>query len=976
MPAEVYHERQSRQLCLKHTLNNLLQHQAFTQRELDDLAFTLTNTRVPFLNPHRTVFLGNYDVNVLELALQQHGKELVWFDMRDTELRSLDLDQCWAIIVNVKSTGLLAQLFGGRHWFGLRRLNGFWYNLDSELKAPAMFGPALSAHVSADIPQPVVVGSQDGVAAALHFLRQTLAQPGAQLLLTEKGASFRICPVVLLTMKVVCVCALLALSFAVATAEPILPGQGFLPAGNLLTSDNSGPFDYSLLSQQANEIKAGIAAKQNFTDKDIIDFLVNVECLEGLFDTWGTFGNGFVGNLELGGPTPLGARKANLTEAVIPFMQEVALNEQGHALFTRHAGSKLPCPVIDFDGGFNALMAAAYGLGPNETILSRFGANFDAFKNDVNFVLSVLTLEELGATGNKGLIGLTTSPVLANGIAGLATSANSQATIERMLLWQMRNMTVEPFNETAQQVFARVSAYRDMMDGNQLVDQGLVNTDPRFIAVPYNFINIIPTDVRGLTLNRSPQQNINILTIGSPTGRGGFFPNGLLGAINTPAGYNLTANGTELLTPSIRRGTQVSPASIGTISPPLTGPSPANVFLLSVLVVFLGSFGHCQPFLPGQNLTPRGNILTVDAGGPYNFTLLSIQANEVRGGIAARDKYSDKDIVAFLTNVECLEGLFDTWGTFGRGFAGDLDRGGPKPKGARKANLTERTRPFMQEVALNEQGHALFTRHAGSDLPCPTLDFDGGFNQLLAYAYKLPKGETIEKKFGKPFDPFKNDVNFILSVLSLEELGATGNKGLAGLATNPVLANGITGLATSANSQATVQRFLLWQMRNETVEPFNETAQQVFARVSAARDDLDGPQLDDQGLVNTDPRFIAVPDGYLNLIPTDLQGLTFSRSPQQVIRIVTVGGKDDKGAFFPKGLSGKLKSSEGYDKLASGTDPFPKEPKLATQEKVKEAGKICPPITGPEPHEVPDMDQLTQATRYAAALDLGMYMWI
>ncbi len=39
----------------------------------------------------------------------------------------------------------------------------------------------------------------------------------------------------------------------------------------------------------------GIAARANFTDKDIVDFLVNVECLEGLFDTWGTFGHGFIG---------------------------------------------------------------------------------------------------------------------------------------------------------------------------------------------------------------------------------------------------------------------------------------------------------------------------------------------------------------------------------------------------------------------------------------------------------------------------------------------------------------------------------------------------------------------------------------------------------------------------------------------------------------------------------------------------------
>jgi hypothetical protein len=43
-----------------------------------------------------------------------------------------------------------------------------------------------------------------------------------------------------------------------------------------------------------------------------------------------------------------------------------------------------------------------------------------------------------------------------------------------------------------------------------------------------------------------------------------------------------------------------------------------------------------------------------------------------------------------------------------------------------------------------------------------------------------------------------------------------------------------------------LQRFLLWQLRNEIVEPFGETAQQVFARVSALRDRLDGPQADDQ----------------------------------------------------------------------------------------------------------------------------------
>lgn len=40
----------------------------------------------------------------------------------------------------------------------------------------------------------------------------------------------------------------------------------------------------------------------------------------------------------------------------------------------------------------------------------------------------------------------------------------------------------------------------------QFFDQGLVNSDPRFLAVPAEFLNTVPTDVRGLTFSRSPQQ--------------------------------------------------------------------------------------------------------------------------------------------------------------------------------------------------------------------------------------------------------------------------------------------------------------------------------------------------------------------------------------------------------------------------------------------------------------------------------------
>ena len=68
----------------------------------------------------------------------------------------------------------------------------------------------------------------------------------------------------------------------------------------------------------------------------------------------------------------------------------------------------------------------------------------------------------------QGLVGITSNPVLANGIAGLATTATAFAAVERTLLYQMRNFTVEPFNETVQQVFSRISALRDSLDGPQV----------------------------------------------------------------------------------------------------------------------------------------------------------------------------------------------------------------------------------------------------------------------------------------------------------------------------------------------------------------------------------------------------------------------------------------------------------------------------------------------------------------------------
>lgn len=127
------------QQCLLHTLNNLLQETAFTSSDLDKLADALApgNLPLPLLHPHRTLFVGNWDVSVLEVAIGSVGKSLKWHDQRDSEFKkSPGLTSCNGVVVNIKPPGRFAALLGSRHWFAIKKLEGVWYNLDSKLPAP------------------------------------------------------------------------------------------------------------------------------------------------------------------------------------------------------------------------------------------------------------------------------------------------------------------------------------------------------------------------------------------------------------------------------------------------------------------------------------------------------------------------------------------------------------------------------------------------------------------------------------------------------------------------------------------------------------------------------------------------------------------------------------------------------------------------------------------------------------------------
>ncbi|XP_065340676.1 josephin-like protein [Cloeon dipterum] len=138
----IYHERQCKELCALHALNNIFQQQdAFKQADLDAICNSLAPKA--WVNPHKSFLgLGNYDINVLSTALQTVGYEAVWFDKRK-DPSCLNMSNVFGLILNIANEtkiGPISLPLNRRHWFAIKEINGDFYNLDSKLDTPLIIG--------------------------------------------------------------------------------------------------------------------------------------------------------------------------------------------------------------------------------------------------------------------------------------------------------------------------------------------------------------------------------------------------------------------------------------------------------------------------------------------------------------------------------------------------------------------------------------------------------------------------------------------------------------------------------------------------------------------------------------------------------------------------------------------------------------------------------------------------------------------
>ena len=265
----------------------------------------------------------------------------------------------------------------------------------------------------------------------------------------------------------------------------------------------------------------------------------------------------------------------------------------------------------------------------------------------------------------------------------------------------------------------------------------------------------------------------------------------------------------------------------------------------------------------------------------------SLAAAQQTVPITGRDAaMTDFDIFNFALNLESLEAEYYLRGTTGKGMdAADAGTNpGPVTGGRMVPWKDDDLREFMEEVAANELAHVRFYRKTlGSQaVPRPAID-------LTAFA-----AAAKAAGLGDNFDPFASEMNFFLGGMLMEDVGVTAYHGAAPLISNKQFLDAAAGILAVEAYHMGMARSVLYQMGDEAREAAN--------KLSDARDKLDGPEDIDQGIEVNDKA---------NIVPADADAKAFSRTPQQVLRIVYLTDKTgvSAGGLFPKGMNGTLRST-------------------------------------------------------------------
>ncbi|OMO63791.1 hypothetical protein CCACVL1_22268 [Corchorus capsularis] len=264
------------------------------------------------------------------------------------------------------------------------------------------------------------------------------------------------------------------------------------------------------------------------TDRDLINFALNLEFLEAEFYLFGALGKG-LDNIEpsfaQGGPPPVGGQVANLDPKTRRIIEEFAYQEIGHIR-----------AIVKAEGGFQRpllnISKEVFATIVNQAMNTTLSPPLNPYANSVNYILASYIIPYVGLVGYVGTIPNLVRRDSRALVASLLGVEGGQDAVFRTLLYERApNETVHPYRFTVAEFTNPISEFRNRLAMCGLKDEGLM-VPLQLGAENRTTSSILSADANSLSYSRTPLEILRtIYGTGDESKPGGFYPNGGNGRI-------------------------------------------------------------------------------------------------------------------------------------------------------------------------------------------------------------------------------------------------------------------------------------------------------------------------------------------------------------------------------------------------------------------------------------------------------------
>jgi hypothetical protein len=252
------------------------------------------------------------------------------------------------------------------------------------------------------------------------------------------------------------------------------------------------------------------------------------------------------------------------------------------------------------------------------------------------------------------------------------------------------------------------------------------------------------------------------------------------------------------------------------------------------------------------------------------------------------------DVLNFALNLEYLEAEYYSLGVYGTPIdnaitgnpgntvAGDVFPHSPKVSFSNYGAA-------LTEIANDEIAHVKFLRDnlGKAAVPRPPIDLVNSFNAAAKAA-----------GIGPSFNPFLNEIYFALGAFVFEDVGVTAYHGGAPYLNNTPYLSAAAGILGTEAYHAGALREIVLSVGGTVLQYANQISKlRATADLAAASGDATDTSGHEEAPGSPSSPVIS---------PSDSNSIAFSRTPQEVLKIVYLNTKP-YGGFFPKGLSGRIR---------------------------------------------------------------------